>query len=126
MAKTSYTLSDVLAFATANNLDTSNIQACKDAYRAHMEGKEDKEEKRGYQRKTVTLCVIIPQGKKEAPKIVFHHNQVNERSQLLSLAYSTAMENLPKIKNGSDCIEKTTFFIGEEMNLMEAINTSKV
>ena len=69
MAKVSFSLSDVLAYASSNGLDTSDLNACKEAYRLHLEGKEEKEEKRAYNRKLVSVTILIPQGTKKGDEV---------------------------------------------------------
>lgn len=121
MAKHTLSLSDVLTFAKANNLDTSDLEACKAAYRESLKvgEKDTSEAKRAWNRRLVSLAVIVPIDGKNDKHLTFH-NLENDRGKLLSLAFTEAT----KLKGCQ--INKVQIIIGECYNLLDVINNSKV
>jgi hypothetical protein len=124
MAKHTLSLSDVLSFAQANRLDASDLEACKAAYRAHIaevDGKEQEGGKRAWNRKMVSLAIIVPkEGKDNKTSTIFFHGLENDRGKILSLAFAEAS----KIKGCK--LNDVQVIIGDNFNLFEAIQNSKV
>jgi hypothetical protein len=125
MAKHTLSLADVLSFAQANRLDATDLEACKAAYRAHIAEVDGKEgeggNKRAWNRKMVSLAIIVPiEGKEKKTSTIFFHGLENDRGKILSLAFAEAS----KVKGGK--LNQVQVIIGEQFDLFEAINNSKV
>lgn len=119
MAKTAFSLSAVLAFATKHGLDVTDLQACKEAYKLDKEGKEAKEEKRAYTRRQVSVFVTLPNGK--VYKLPELYN--NESALILAAAFKFARS---KLKDDAEGMKQVTVTWAEESSLMDLITSTNV
>lgn len=136
MARTSYNLLEVIAYAKDNGLDVSNLEQAKENFREYMERETSgsKEKKRSYTKKHGTMFVILPNGKDTEVKTI--PNVINNTSELLVKAYALATEHYEalqkqgKVKKGSQNLDKflqgVTMAWCTEINMMEAIARNRV